>query len=123
MANTVRLRHGAFGGDWTEYFYDGRLPVINQVIELPINRPEWIRRAWVLGFRQTVDGLPVDDLEAHVRREQARDAKEMDANEGADAGGLPDVEDGVRSSEQESSPRVPKRRVVRRKRNSAGARA
>lgn len=50
MAN-VRLKHIIHEADTVLYLYDGELEVKKGVVSIPKDRPEWIRRAWVLGYR------------------------------------------------------------------------
>ena len=122
MADTIRFQHMHFEGDWMEYFYDGELPVRDRVIEVPADRYEWCQRVWILGFRLDMDGNHIDDLEAHYEREKARDAKEIDASEGANAGGLPADQDRVRARTAKSSRSVPRRRVGSRSGNGSRSR-
>ncbi len=57
----VRLKHTIWTeGEKTVYFYDGELTAKNGVISVPKDRPEWIRRAWVLGYQLNAKGEPVD---------------------------------------------------------------
>ena len=67
--NVVRLRHTTRGGDWAMYFYDGELPVVDSVLTIPADRPEWIKRAWIQGFRMTAEGRVIADLAKHIRAE------------------------------------------------------
>jgi hypothetical protein len=71
-AKTVRLRHNYREGDWVFYYYEGEAPVVDGVLAIPADRPEWAKRAYVMGFRKDVDGEPITDLDAHVARELAR---------------------------------------------------
>lgn len=123
MATTIRMKHKFFAHDWTEYFYDGELKVTDGHIEVPVERPEWAQRLWILGFQEDFDGQPIEDIFAHMQREQARDAKEIDASEGADAGRQPDDQDGVRTGSTQSRRGIPRGRLASRKRNSARTRA
>lgn len=51
-AKGVSLKHTIWtDGEKTVYFYDGEVPAKDGVISIPGNRPEWIRRAWVLGYQ------------------------------------------------------------------------
>lgn len=122
MTDMIPLRHAHFEGDWLEYFYDGELWVHDSIIEVPVDRPEWLRRSYVLGFRMNPEGEWIEDLDTYVSQVQARDAKETDASEGANAGGQPDGEDGLRASAEESSASVPRRRVASRSRNGSRTR-
>lgn len=72
----VRLRHTVRPGSFTQYFYEGQAEVVDGVITLPANRPERIRRAWIQGFRATVDGRIIANLDAHIRSETAEKAEE-----------------------------------------------
>ena len=51
MSNTVRLRHSIHSGNRMLYFYEGEAQVKEGVVELPLDRPEWIKRAWILGYQ------------------------------------------------------------------------
>ena len=118
MDKVVRLRHAVRQGDWMMYFYDGELPVENSILTIPANRPEWIQRAWIMGFRTTADGRVIADLAKHIRAEtqpdeaatpatvtpevivvESAESAEENTDEGPDRGGQPAGEDGVRSSE------------------------
>lgn len=129
MASTIRLRHPIRKGDWMMYFYEGELKVRDSIIEVPAKRPEWVQRAWIMGFRTDVDGRPVNDLAGHVKRELARDEEpeptpvtvtvetvvaetaesdeEGTENEGPDAGGQPAGDDGIRSDAPEGDAGLP----------------
>ena len=74
-AKTIRLRHVYREGDWVLYFYDGETLVKNSVVTIPADRPEWVRRAYVQGFRLDADGNPITDIDLHVERETAEPAK------------------------------------------------
>lgn len=109
----IPLRHAHFEGDWMEYFYDGELWVTDSVISVPSERPEWLRRSYILGFRQTPEGEWIEDLDTYVNKviAEAQDAKETDASEGADAGRQPTAEDGIRTGAKKGSRSVPRKRV------------
>ena len=50
MAKNVRLKHSISSADEVLYFYDGELPVKQGVVSVPGDRPEWVRRAWIMGY-------------------------------------------------------------------------
>lgn len=64
MAGNVRLKHTTHEADKTLYFYEGEADVKKGVVSIPKDRPEWIRRAWVLGYRNNTKGEPyrIEDL-------------------------------------------------------------
>lgn len=123
MADTVYMKHVHWDHDWMEYFYEGETPVRGGVVEVPTNRFEWVMRLWMLGFKIGRDGNLITDLETYFNEDKARDAKEKDASEGADAGRQPDAQDGVRTSTAKGRRSVPKRRNGSRRSNGDGARA
>lgn len=51
MAKSVKLKHPILTGDKMLYFYEGEAPVKGGVVEITTDRPEWIQRAWMLGYR------------------------------------------------------------------------
>ena len=74
MADTVRLRHTVRrDADSMMYYYDGEVAVKGGIIEIPATRRERIQRAWIMGFRATVEGRVIANLDAHIRAELARD--------------------------------------------------
>lgn len=99
------------------YFYDGEVPIENGIVEIPLDHPEWVQRAYIMGYRfdpVTEDVLTLDEALAGGRVASApveqsaesageTDGEEDDTNtdEGSDAGGLPGVGDGLRESEPE----------------------
>jgi len=94
------------------YFYDGEVPIVKGVVEVPQDRPEWVQRAYIMGYRhdpETEEMLTLDEALAGgkktpvpyataVEQESAESTGETD--EGTDGGGQPAGEDGVRESEQ-----------------------
>lgn len=70
-AKTIRLRHLFRSGDWVFYYYDGEGQVKDSVLTVPADKPEWARRAYVMGFRLDVNGEPITDLDQHIERETA----------------------------------------------------
>lgn len=51
-AKSIRLKHTIWNdGEKIVYFYDGELQAKDGVIVIPADRPEWVRRAWVLGYQ------------------------------------------------------------------------
>jgi hypothetical protein len=65
-AKNVSLKHTIHSApEKTVYFYDGELIAKDGVIKIPADRPEWIRRAWVLGYRldpKTGENTRIEDL-------------------------------------------------------------
>jgi hypothetical protein len=48
----VSLKHTIWDdGEKQVYFYDGELTAKDGVVTIPADKPEWIRRAWVLGYQ------------------------------------------------------------------------
>lgn len=129
MARTdaVRLRHTTRSGDWAMYFYEGELPVVDSTLTIPADRPEWIQRAWIQGFRLTADGRPVADLAEHIRNETAdgtteelprvaatpvnetenAESDEENTDEGPLGRGLAPDDDGIRSGEPDRDGSLP----------------
>jgi hypothetical protein len=62
----VALKHTVWNeGEKTVYFYEGELKAKDGVLEVPDDRPEWLRRAWVMGYRldpKTGENILFDDL-------------------------------------------------------------
>ena len=51
----VKLKHTFFEGDRVFYFYEGELPVVDGVIAVPVDRPEWAQNAWIRGYRRNIE--------------------------------------------------------------------
>ena len=53
MADTVRLLSTKGRAQLIEtfYFYDGETPIKDGVVEIPVDRPEWVQRAYIMGYR------------------------------------------------------------------------
>lgn len=120
MAETVQLLNVRGRGLLTEvfYFYDGETVVDHGVITIPADRPEWVQRAHIMGYRldpETEQPLTLDEAltgtrptapapapapvaEVAVVAESTESAGEE--VEGTDLGGQPASEDGLRESEQ-----------------------
>lgn len=65
MAKTVKLKHTVHTADKMFYFYEGEAEVKEGVVTIPADRPEWIRRAWVMGYRldpKTGENLELSDI-------------------------------------------------------------
>lgn len=66
MAKTVALKHTVWSeGEKTVYFYDGELTAKDGVVKIPSDRPEWVRRAWVMGYSldpKTGEHVRLEDL-------------------------------------------------------------
>src|SRR6478752_1356040 len=88
------------------HFYDGRAPVEGGVITIPANKPQWVQRAYIMGYNKNIDGSPTTVAEAlrgfsPVTVAASTESAGETNDEGLDAGGLPGDGDGVRSSEPE----------------------
>lgn len=91
------------------YFYDGEVPIVDGTVEIPLDRPEWVQRAYIMGYRYdpvTEDVMTLDEALAGGRAAAVAPAKPESAKsagedvEGSDVGRQPVGEDGVRESEQ-----------------------
>lgn len=51
MAANIRMQHTIHTADKVVYFYDGEVEAKEGIVSVPRNRPEWVRRAFVLGYR------------------------------------------------------------------------
>ncbi len=51
MGNTVSLKHTVHTADRVLYFYDGEAEVKKGVVSVSLDRPEWVQRAWILGYQ------------------------------------------------------------------------
>lgn len=114
---TISLQHIVRRhGNQMVFFYDGALEAKDGLLTLPVDRPEWIRRAWVSGYRLLPDGTLLNgwgEIEAELSRlstESANSAKSTEDKSVKDSGTgrQPAPRNGVRTTEQESSPSVPK---------------
>ncbi len=119
MSN-VRLRHSQFKDtNAFVFFYDGQLRASDGVLEIPLEKEPWVKRAWmVLGYNQKEDGTPLpkwSDVQAYMN-ESAESVKETPI-EGADAERQPVVRNRIRSSKSEDERSVPEQRP-RSSRNS-----
>lgn len=73
MTETVRLLSVKGRGQLIErfYFYDGEAPISDGVVEIPANRPEWVQRAYIMGYRYdpvTEEDLTLDEALAGGRK-------------------------------------------------------
>lgn len=76
-------------GNQMFFFYDGMLEAKDGLLTIPSDRPEWIRRAWVSGYRLTPDGRPLNtwpDVEGEVRRQSAESTEENGVKDTGDRG-------------------------------------
>lgn len=77
----VKLLHLSLReGDNAIFFYDGELESHDGVLDVPNNRPEWVRAAWVKGYRldpKTEEFLTYDVVEARIA-DSAKSAGEKD---------------------------------------------
>jgi hypothetical protein len=109
------------------FFYDGALEAVDGLLTLPVDRPEWIRRAWVSGYRLTEDGRMLGgwgDIEAelsNISTKSASSAKSTEDKSGEDSGTgrQSETRNRVRATEQESSTGVSKGRASSPSRRSA----
>lgn len=126
MADTVRLMHTHMRGDRKFYFYEGETDVEGGVISLPTNRPEWIRRAWVMGWRLNPEtGATVsvaDALAGNIEAAKTAEDSSKEQDENSDSGRQSGPDNGVREGEQpsveDSTGEEPSGRVRRRSRES-----
>jgi hypothetical protein len=96
------------------YFYDGEVPIVGGVVEIPLDHPEWVQRAWIMGYnRDPISEETLTLAEAlsgeAVQPAEISDSAEStgeDDDEGSDGGGLPADTDGVRESEPQSDDSV-----------------
>jgi hypothetical protein len=52
MAATITLTHTTRReGEQTVYFYEGEATAKDGKITVPTDRPEWVKRVWLLGYR------------------------------------------------------------------------
>ncbi len=110
MASEIRLLTTRGREELIEhfYFYDGECPIVEGVITIPLDRPEWIQRAYLKGYRLdpvSEELLTIDEALAGGRAASPEPESTESAGEeveGSDSGGLPADEDGVRESEPES---------------------
>lgn len=106
----------------TQYFYDGRAPIRFGVIELPADKPAWIDRSFILGFRRDPESgrlLELNEIRAMARAAVESTESAGETSEGSDLGGQPAGEDGLRTSEQPRDEGVSKPRVASRRSNRA----
>ena len=94
----VKLLHLSLReGDNAIFFYDGELESHDGVLEVPDNRPEWVRAAWVKGYRldpKTEEFLTYDKIEAQLA-DSAESAGEKDG-ENTRSRGRTVPKDGIR---------------------------
>lgn len=117
MAETVRLLSVKGRAQLIEkfYFYDGEVAISDGIVEIPLDRPEWVQRAYIMGYRHdpvTEEALTLDEALSGVRVSFAPAEPEStesagEDNEGSDAGGQPAWEDGVREGEQPRADGLP----------------
>jgi len=110
MAQTVRLLNVKGREQLIErfYFYDGECAIKDGVVEIPLDRPEWVQRAYILGYRQDPDDEHVLTLaealsggaEAPAETQESAEST-GDTDEGSDVGGQSTGPDGLRESEPE----------------------
>lgn len=51
MSKTVKLKHCfQTSGKRIEYFYDGMAFASDGILEIPVDREPWIKRAWITGY-------------------------------------------------------------------------
>lgn len=118
MAKTVRLLSTKGRAQLIEvfYFYDGEVPIKDGVVEIPVDHPEWVQRAYIMGYRHdpvTEEVLTLDEALAGGRVAVAPAEPESTESagedvEGTDVGGQPVGDDGVRTSKPTRRPSVRK---------------
>lgn len=84
-------------GDVMFHFYDGALMAKNGLLSIPADRPEWVRRAWVSGYRLAPDGRALNlwpEVEAEVAKQSAESTG--DRVEDSNAGRQPTTKNRVR---------------------------
>lgn len=83
----VALKHTIWKeGTRTVHFYDGSLEATDGVVDVPSDKPAWVQRAWILGYRldpETGENIPHADLLARIVDESAESADEEKADEPA----------------------------------------
>lgn len=102
MADNVQLRHQFFHGDRMFYFYDGHAQVKGGVISLPVSRPQWVQRAYIMGYRTDPNNDKVLSWDEVVTRMTPNDSSE-EQDEHTNGGRQPDVDNGIRESTEDSS--------------------
>lgn len=117
MADTVRLLSVKGRAQLIEvfYFYDGEVPIKDGIVEIPLDRPEWVQRAYIMGYRYdpvSEEILTLDEALAGARAVVAPVEPESTESagedvEGTDAGRQPAGEDGLRESEQPRADSLP----------------
>lgn len=121
MAETIFLKHQNRSNMplRVQYFYDGRATVRFGVIELPVSKPAWIERAFIMGYRldpETDRPFEIAEIRAMAAgspvvapEPQAPESTESAGEdvEGTDDGGQSPSEDGVRESEPEGDGSLP----------------
>lgn len=116
---TISLQHMVRRhGNQMVFFYDGALEAVDGLLTLPADRPEWIRRAWVSGYRLLPDGTLLTgwgDIESELSKistKSATSAKSTEDKSGEDSGTgrQSATTNRVRTTEQESGVSVPKGR-------------
>lgn len=118
MADKVRLLSTKGRAQLIEvfYFYDGEVPIANGVVEIPVDRPEWVQRAYIMGYRHdpvTEEVLTLDEALAGGRVPVAPAEPESTKSAGddietVDAGRQPAGNNGVRTSKPTRRPSVRK---------------
>lgn len=118
MAETVRLLSTKGRAQLIEvfYFYDGETPIKDGIVEIPVDRPEWVQRAYIMGYRfdpETEEVLTLAEAIAGGRKATVAPAEPESTEsagedvEGSDFGGLPAGDDGVREGELPRDESVP----------------
>lgn len=112
---SVRLRNSyQFYGKRIEYFYDGILVAEDAILEIPADHEPWIRRAWQLGYNKSpsgerlwtwqnvLDEIHKQNVAVPEKKKTTKRGKD-DADEGANSGGQPATEHGLRTGEPAGS--------------------
>ncbi len=81
----VKLLHLSLRtGEHTVHFYDGELKAEDGVLDVPNDKPEWIRAAWTQGFRldpKDETFMTFDVVEGRVAAESAKSAGAKDGKD------------------------------------------
>lgn len=125
MAKTIKLLSTKGRAQLIErfYFYDGEVPIKDGIVEIPVGRPEWIQRAYIMGYRNDPEteavitlaealngGVKENDSTPEAKPESTESAGEK-PDEGSDSGRQPAGDDRVREGQPDSSESIPEQGV------------
>jgi hypothetical protein len=98
----AKLKHMLYKVDLALYFYDGEVPVVDGVAEIPDDRPEWCLNAYHKGYRLDAETGAEVDPNVWIEALDPQSAKSAGVkSESTDSGRQPILEDGVRSIAQD----------------------